>query len=376
MSETIAAISVPMNDLSLQYRQLKEEVDLALNEVIEDTAFILGPKVQAFESSYATYQGVDHCVGVSNGTDALKLALRAGGIGPGCEVVTTPFTFGATVEAIVEVGAKPVMVDIEESYYTLDVDLLDGSLSSKTRAIIPVHLYGHPADLSPILDIARKRDLLVVEDAAQAHGARYRGQLVGSIGHVGAFSFYPGKNLGAYGDAGGLVTNDDDIARRIRLLRNHGQDPDGKFRYLEPGYNHRMDGFQGAVLQVKLPHLDGWNERRRQVAARYIRNLSDVAGIATPVEADYAYHVYHLFVIRCPSRDDLARDLVRNGVQTAVHYPRPLHLTPAFEGLGYRRGDFPVSERCCDEILSLPMFPELQDEQIDYVCDLVRQYIG
>ena len=376
MSETLTAMTVPMNDLSLQYQQIKEEVDLVLNEVIEENSFILGPRVKAFESSYAQYQGVDHCIGVSNGTDALKLALRASGIGVGCEVVTTPVTFGATVEAIIEVGATPVLVDIEEECYTLDVDLLEASLSAKTRAIIPVHIYGHPAELFPIIKVAKERNLLVIEDAAQAHGARYRDQLVGSIGDMGCFSFYPGKNLGAYGDAGGIVTRADDLARKLRLLRNHGQDPNGKFSYLEPGYNHRMDGFQGAVLDVKLPYLDGWNEKRRQIAERYVRNLSSVDGITTPVETDNAYHVYHLFVVRCQRRDELANHLRENGIHTAVHYPHPLHLTPAFCNLGYGSGDFPVSERCCEEILSLPMFPELRNEQIDYVCEKMYQFLG
>jgi dTDP-4-amino-4,6-dideoxygalactose transaminase len=376
MSETLTTMTVPMNDLGLQYREIKRDVDLALSEVIEENSFILGPQVKAFESSYARFQGVDHCIGVSNGTDALKLALRACGIGAGCEVVTTPFTFGATVEAIVEVGATTVFVDIEEDHYTLDVEQLAASLTGNTRAILPVHLYGHPADLLPITKTASERDLLVIEDASQAHGARYREQRVGSIGDIGCFSFYPGKNLGAYGDAGGVVTRSDDLAREVRLLRNHGQDPDGKFSYLVPGYNHRMDGFQGAVLDVKLPHLEGWNEKRRQNAARYIRNLSSADGVTTPGETDNAHHVYHLFVVRCDQRDDLADFLRKWGIQTAVHYPLPLHLTPAFDNLGYGAGDFPVSERCCQEILSLPMFPELQDDQIDYVCEKIHQFVG
>ena len=376
MSETLTTMTVPMNDLGLQYRQIQKEVNLALSEVIGETSFILGPKVNAFESSYAHYLGVDHCIGVSNGTDALKLALRACGVGVGCEVITTPLTFGATVEAIIEVGATAVFVDVEEDYYTLNVEQLRTSLTGKTRAIIPVHIFGHPADLLPIMELARERDLLVIEDASQAHGARYRDQLVGSIGDVGCFSFYPGKNLGAYGDAGGVVTRSDDLAQEVRLLRNHGQDPNGKFSYLVPGYNHRMDGFQGAVLDVKLPYLDGWNEKRRQIADRYRRNLSAADGITTPGEADAAYHVYHLFVVRCERRDDLADYLREWGIHTAVHYPHPLHTTPAFGNLGFSPGDFPVSERCCEEILSLPMFPELRDDQVDYVCEKIHQFLG
>ncbi len=377
MTDTILGRqSVPMNDLSLQYKQIKPEVDKALSEVIRNNSFILGAKVTEFESAFAAFTKAKHCLGVSNGTDAIKLALRAGGIGTGDEVVTTPFTFGATVEAIVEVGAKPVLVDIEDSFYTIDVERLKTVVSSKTRAVIPVHLYGHPAEMQPVIELATEQDLLVIEDASQAHGALYRGDVVGSIGDMGTFSFYPGKNLGAYGDAGGIVTNDDELAHRLRLLRNHGQDPNDKFSYLEPGYNHRMDGFQGAVLGVKLPYLKNWNQKRRDVASRYLRNLATADGLVLPVEAEHTRHVYHLFVVRHPRRDDLGRFLTEHGVDNAVHYPHPLHLTPAFSSLGYTKGDFPVTERCCGEIISLPIFPELEDEQIDYVCEKIHRFAG
>lgn len=371
----MAEIHVPMNDLRLQHAQLKGEMEAVLAQVVQSCAFISGPQVQAFEQAFAAYQGVKHCIGVSNGTDALKLALQAVGVGRGDEVLTSPHTFAATIEAICEVGARPVLVDIEAHHYTLDVAQLAAQFSERTRAIIPVHIYGHPVDMDPLLALAAARGVAVIEDAAQAHGARYKGRLAGAMGQVGCFSFYPGKNLGAYGDAGGLVTQDDGIAQKLRLLRNHGQDPGRKFYYLMPGYNHRMDGFQGAVLKVKLPHLDQWNERRRQIAARYAAVLGDVPGLVLPAEADWARHVYHLYVVRVPDRDQLAAELKKKGIDTAVQYPHPLHLTPGYEFLGYREGSLPACERACRQILSLPMFPELKDDQVDYVAEQLRRLL-
>lgn len=367
-------LQVPMNDLRLQHAQLKAEVDAALAQVIEKCSFILGPQVQEFERAFAAYHGVKHCIGVSNGTDALKLALRAAGVGGGDEVITTPHTFAATVEAICELGARPALVDIEPRHFTIDARQVEARITARTRAIIPVHIYGHPADMDPLLALARQRGLALIEDAAQAHGARYQGRLAGTMGLAGCFSFYPGKNLGAYGDAGGLLTQDDELAERLRWWRNHGQVPGKKFFYQELGYNHRMDGFQGAVLGVKLPHLDRWNERRRQVAARYGEALQEVEELVLPAEADWAFHVYHLYVVRAPDRDRLAAWLKQAGIDTAVQYPHPLHLTAAYESLGHREGDFPECERACREILSLPMFPELRDEQVDYVADQIRCY--
>ena len=367
---------VPMNDLKLQYQQLQPEMDAALAEVIQNCSFILGPQVAGFEEAFADYNDVRHCVGVSNGTDALKLALWALDIRPGDEVITTPHTFGATTEAICEVGATPVFADIEETYYTIDADQVEQRVTDRTRAIVPVHIYGHPADMDPLLALAAERGLAVVEDAAQAHGARYKERLAGSMGRVGCFSFYPGKNLGAYGDAGGLITDDDELAARLRQLRNHGQDSGRKFWYRELGCNHRMDGLQGAALHTKLPHLDAWNRRRRQVAARYAEGLGDVDALTLPAEAAYAHHVYHLYVVRAPDRDSLAAGLKKAGIETAVQYPHPLHLTDAYASLGYVEGDLPVCEQACRDIISLPMFPDLADEQVDYVIEEVRRLLA
>ena len=368
-----AIMQVPINDLKIQYGQIKGEIDAVLAEVIENCSFILGPQVQAFEEAYASYCGVEHCIGVSNGTDALKLALAVAGVGPGDEVITTSHTFGATVEPILQIGARPVLADIEPDYFTLDIGKVREKITDRTRAIIPVHIYGQVADMDPFLELAKERDLAIIEDAAQAQGAKCRGRRAGSMGQMGCFSFYPGKNLGAYGDAGGITTSDDALAGRLRQLRNHGQVPQKKFFYQELGYNHRMDGFQGAVLGVKLPYLDGWNQRRREVAARYDEGLKDLEQVRIPAVAEYGEHVYHLYVIRVPDREELAAALKQQGITTAVQYPYPLHLTEAFSSLGYGQGDLPVCEQACEEIISLPMFPDLTETQIDYVIEKVRQ---
>ena len=365
---------VPITDLKVQYDQIKEEIDAAIAGIIDSCGFILGPAVSAFEARFAQYCGVSHCIGVSNGTDALALALKALDVGPGDEVITTPHTFGATIEAICEVGAHPVFVDIDEALYTLDTDQVAASVSDRTRVVIPVHMYGQTADMAPLSSLAAKHGFAILEDAAQAQGARYNDERAGSMGTAGCFSFYPGKNLGAYGDAGGITCNDDGLDARLRRLRNHGMAPGAKFLYQELGYNHRMDGLQGAVLQVKLRHLDEWNERRRSAAARYGEGLAGLDMLKLPVEADYAYHIYHLYVIRAPRRDELAAALSAAGIQTAVHYPNALHLTPAYEFLGHRKGSFPVCEGVCDEILSLPMYPELESGQIDHVIEQVRRF--
>jgi len=376
MTTPPGTLQIPMNDLKAQYDLIRPEIDAAMAEVMQSCSFILGPAVSGFESAYAEYCGVDHCIGVSNGTDALVLALRAAGVGDGDEVITTPHTFGATTEAICHVGARPVFVDVEERHYTMDASLVEGAISDRTRALLPVHIYGHAADMDPLLEIAERRGLMVLEDAAQAQGARYRGRVVGSIGRAGCFSFYPGKNLGAYGDAGGITTNDAQMAESIRSLRNHGQDPRQKFSYSEIGYNHRMDGFQGAVLGVKLQYLDAWNERRRAIADRYREGLAQVSDLVLPDEADGAHHVYHLFVVRAPDREALGQALSSVGIQTAVQYPIPLHVTPAYEFLGCGKGDFPVCERACDEIISLPIFPNLDDAGVDYVVEQIGQFYG
>ena len=369
-------MQIPMTDLKVQYGALKDEIDAALAGVLENTAFILGPAVDRFEQAFAGYHGAKHCVGVSNGTDALKLALCACGVGSGDEVVTASFTFGATVEAICEVGAKPVFVDVEPDYFSLDVSRVEASLTKRTRVILPVHLYGHPVDMDPLLELAEDRGLTVIEDAAQAHGAQYKGRLAGTMGRAACFSFYPGKNLGAYGDAGGLITDDGGLAETVRSLRNHGQDPTRKFWYELLGFNHRMDGFQGAVLDVKLRYLDDWNGLRRQHADRYRELLGGLGRVVLPREAPYAKHVYHLFVMRVPDREALGNALKADGIATGVQYPVPLHLTPAYAYLGYREGDFPVCEKAAGEILALPMYPELTDEQIVYITDKVRAFYG
>lgn len=376
MTPTPGPRQIPMNDLKAQYDLIAAEIDAAMAKVMQSCSFILGPAVADFESAYAEYCGVDHCLGVSNGTDALVLALRAAGVGDGDEVITTPHTFGATTEAICHVGARPVFVDVEKRQFTMDASRVEEAITDRTRALLPVHIYGHPADMDPLLEVAERRGLIVVEDAAQAQGAQYHGRVVGSIGRIGCFSFYPGKNLGAYGDAGGITTNDASLAARLRSLRNHGQDPKQKFSYNELGYNNRMDGFQGAVLGVKLRHLDAWNERRREIAERYREGLAQVSDLVLPEERDGARHVYHLFVVRAPDREALAQALSSVGVQTAVQYPIPLHLTRAYEFLGHGKGDFPVCERACDEIISLPIFPDLDDTGVDYVVEQIGQFYG
>ncbi len=363
-----------MNDLRLQYAQIETEIGAALNEVLAGCSFILGPQVESFEKAFAAYCRAEHCIGVSSGTDALRLALQAAGVGPGDEVITTPLTFGATLEAIFQVGARPVLADVDPQYYTLNPDEVERALSARTRAIIPVHLYGQAADMDPLLEMAAGRGIAVIEDAAQAQGARYRGRNIGSLGRAACFSFYPGKNLGAYGDAGGITTNDDVLTERLRRLRNHGQARGDKFNYHEIGGNYRMDGFQGAVLDVKLRHLNAWNERRRALALSYGTNLADLDGIVLPAEAEYAHHVYHLYVLRVPDRAALAASLYAAGVETVVQYPHPLHLVPAFAELGYGRGDFPVCEQVCDELLSLPLFPEMREDQVDYVVEAVYRH--
>jgi len=372
-----AIMQVPMNDLSLQHATIQTEIESAVADVIESCGFILGPGVKAFEEAYARFCGVDHCVGVSNGTDALVLTLRTLDVGSGDEVITTPHTFGATAEAICHVGARPVFVDVEDDQLCLDPARVEAAITRRTKVILPVHIYGHPADMEALTEIAGRHGLDVVEDAAQAQGARRGGRTVGAMGRAGCFSFYPGKNLGAYGDAGGITTDDDALAARLRMLRNHGMPLGGpKFHYDELGYNNRMDGLQGAVLGVKLPHLQGWNDRRRQIAQRYRDQLEGVGDLQLPVEADGAQPVYHLYTVRTQQRDALAAYLGGAGVSTAVMYPLPLHLANAYEFLGHGEGAFPVSEEACRRILSLPIFPELADDLVDHVGEQVRAFFG
>ena len=364
---------VPFVDLQAQYRAIKAEVDEAIRRVLDSSAFILGREVEAFERAFAEYVGARECVGVSNGTAALHLALAASGVGAGCEVIVPANTFFATAEAVSTAGATPVFVDCDPVTYNIDAGKIEEVITERTRAVIPVHLYGQPADLDAVAEVAERHDLLVIEDAAQAHGARYKGSRVGARGRAGCFSFYPGKNLGAYGEGGAVVTNDSDVARRLRLLRDHGSEQ--KYRHEIVGYNFRLEGIQGAVLGVKLKYLDDWNALRRQHAARYRELLAPLAGsIVLPREADYAEHVYHLFVVQTDARDSLQRYLSAAGVQTGIHYPVPVHLQPAYASLGYKEGDFPNAESQSRRVLSLPMFAELTGRQLKYVADALADF--
>jgi dTDP-4-amino-4,6-dideoxygalactose transaminase len=370
-------MTVPFVDLKAQYRAIKAEVDEAIQRVLDTSAFVLGREVEAFERAFAEYVGARECVGVGNGTAAIQLALTACGVGPGDEVIVPANTFFATAEAVSTAGAVPVFVDADPDSYTIDVNKIEAAVTERTRAVLPVHLYGQPADLDPVFEIAARHNLSVIEDAAQAHGALYRGRRVGALGRVGCFSFYPGKNLGAYGEGGAVVTDDSEVARRVRLLRDHGSER--KYRHEIVGYNSRLEGIQGAVLAVKLAHLDRWNELRRAHAARYAELLDglDRAGtLALPRESEYARHVYHLFVVQTDARDRLQTHLSAAGVQTGIHYPVPVHLQPAYAALGHRPGDFPEAEAQSRRVLSLPMFAELTGEQIARVVEAVGSFCG
>jgi dTDP-4-amino-4,6-dideoxygalactose transaminase len=360
-------------DLKAQFQTVREDVLAALAEVAESTAFVLGPKVQAFEEAFADYIGARHCVAVNSGTSALHLALLGAGVGPGDEVITVPMTFIATSWAISYIGATPRYVDVDPQTLTMDVAQVRGAITSKTKAILPVHLYGQPADVEPLLEIANAHGLSLVEDVAQAHGAKYHGRSAGSIGQSGCFSFYPGKNLGAYGEGGAITTSDDAIAERLRALRDHAQSQ--RYHHNEIGFNYRMDAFQGAVLEIKLKHLEAWTEARRRLAERYRELLADLP-LQLPREALGRRHVWHLFVVRHPQRDRLRAALAEDGVQTGLHYPIPLHLQQAYAHLGHRRGDFPVTEAISDECLSLPLFPEMTDAQQDLVVASLRRALS
>lgn len=364
---------VPFVDLPAQFRALKPEIDAAVAKVFDKAQFILGPAVAEFERDFAAFCQTSDAVGVNSGTSALHLALLAAGVGPGDEVITVPFTFVATVAAIEYAGAKPVFVDVEPEFLTMDPATLEAAITPRTKAIIPVHLFGQPADMDPIMAIARTHNLVVIEDACQAHGSEYKGRRCGSIGQIGCFSFYPGKNLGAYGEGGAVVTSDPDVAKKIRLLRAWGEETryEHKFR----GFNYRMDGVQGAILGVKLRHLDAWTEARRRNAAEYGRRLAETSA-ELPRERPGVRHVYHLYVVRLRQRDAWRERLSEAGVQTGVHYPIPVHLQPAYHDLGYTAGAFPVCERAAGEVLSLPMFPELTDAQIGEVALALRASVG
>ena len=365
---------IPFVDLKAQYDSIKDEIDNAIQNVLNTTSFIMGEELKKFEVEFARFCNAKYAIGVANGSDALILALRACGIGKGDEVITVPHTFISTTEAISNVGGKVVFVDIDPKTYTIDITKIEEKINERTKAIIPVHLYGQPADMDLIMKLAKKYNLKVIEDAAQAHGAEYKGEKVGSSGDVGCFSFYPGKNLGAYGDAGMVVTNNEEIVEKVKLLRNHGRITK-KYEHDIEGYSSRLDNLQAAILRVKLRHLNKWNESRRGNAGRYNELLSNINGIITPYEADYAKHVYHLYVIRAEKgRDRLRKELKSKGVATGIHYPIPLHLQPAYNYLGYKRGDFPVTEKASQEILSFPMFAELTNEQIEGIVKLIKNH--
>ncbi len=362
---------IPFFDLKIQYHAIRDELNAAVARVLERGAFILGEEVASFEQEFAAYCGVSHAVGVGSGTDALQLALRACGIGPGDEVITASFTSVATVAAIELTGARPVLVDIDPRHYTLDSEKLAAAVTPSTRAVIPVHLYGSPAELELILAVAQQHNLRVVEDCAQAHGAMYRGKKVGAWGHVSAFSFYPTKNLGAYGDGGAMVTDDPELAERVRLLRQYGW----KDRQVSTvkGLNSRLDELQAAILRVKLIHLDEWNAKRRQLALRYQDLLRDT-GLTLPFAPSDSEPVHHLFVVRSPERDSLRAFLSDKGIQTLIHYPLPVHLQPAYSDLGYRPGNLPYSEAAAREVLSLPLYPEMSEDMVEEVCRGIRDF--
>ncbi|MFN8441144.1 MAG: DegT/DnrJ/EryC1/StrS family aminotransferase [Caldilineaceae bacterium] len=368
-----SGLSVPFVDLAAQYASLQPDVDLAMQRVLSKTDFILGQDVDRFEEEFAAYCETSYAIGIDSGTSALEMVLKAYDIGPGDEVITVANTFMATVLSISYVGATPVLVDIDPMTYQIDPEQVLNAITPRTKAIMPVHLYGHPVDMDPILSMAERYGLIVIEDASQAHGARYKGKRAGSLGHAAVFSFYPAKNLGAYGDGGAVVTSDAQVNAKLRMLRNYGQRE--KYHHLMKGYNRRLDTLQAAVLRVKLPRLDGWNEARRQHAKRYTSLLADLDGLVTPpYQAPYAEPVYHIYLIRVKERAQLQTLLNSKKISTGIHYPVPIHLQPAYQDLGYKKGDFPITERYASEILSLPMYAELPNESIDYVADAIHEF--
>ena len=367
-------MKVPFVDLKEQYGSIKEEINNSIINVLESCQFILGPETSSFEEEFARYCGVDYCVGVSSGTDALKYSLISLGISSGDEVITVSNTFIATAEAISQTGARPVFVDIDEKTYNMDIKMLRGAITNKSKAIIPVHLYGQCSDMDDILDVAREYQLKVVEDACQAHGAEYKGKRAGSLGHAAAFSFYPGKNLGSYGEAGAVTTNDIKLYNKVRMIRDHGQS--SKYHHLMEGYNGRLDSIQAAVLRVKLKYIDKWNEERRGIAQLYNEELAKVGGLITQHNPEFCRHVYHLYVIRVKHRDKLREFLSENGIDTGIHYPIPIHLQKAYDFLGIKTGSLHVTEKVSNEILSLPIYPEMNKEMIYYVITKIKEFFA
>jgi len=364
---------ISLVDLTAQYHSIKKEIDTAVLSTLESGHFILGPQVVKFEESIAAYLGVDHAIGLASGTDALVIALRALNIGDGDEVIIPAYTFFATAGTVMSVGAKPVIVDVDPQSYQIDVSKIEAAITPKTKAIIPVHLYGHPAEMNPILEISRKHGLKVIEDNAQGFGAEYLGKKTGSFGDIGCLSFFPTKNLGAYGDGGAVVTNDPALAEQMRMLRAHGW----KKKYYSEmvGYNSRLDAMQAAILQAKFPYLDGWNEKRRELSKRYTEHLAPL-GIVTPVEREWAKHVYHLYIIRTSKRDALQAFLKEKGIASEVYYPLPPHLSVPCRKYGYKEGDFSHAEKAAKETLALPLYPEMSLAQQDEVIAAVKEFIN
>jgi len=364
-------MQVPFLDLKSQYQSIKDEVAIAMQGVLDTCSFIGGEPLEAFERDFAAYCGARYALGIANGTDALHLVLRGLGVGPGDEVITTANSFIASASSIVMAGARPVFVDADSAIYTIDPEAIEAAITPRTKAIIPVHLYGQPANMRPIMEIAERYNLLVIEDAAQAHGADYQGQRVGSIGHAACFSFYPGKNLGAYGDGGAITTNDPELVQRLSELRDHGRI--SKYEHAIVGYNSRLDSIQASILSVKLRYIDAWNRRRQQVAAWYRAALQG-SDLVLPEVRPGSAHIYHLYVVRTNDRSALQRHLAEAGVATSIHYPLPLHLQPAFRDLGYHAGELPNIEAATGQILSLPMFPELTQEQVEWVAAAILAF--
>lgn len=362
---------IPFLDLKAQYRQIKPEIDVAITRAIESAHFVLGPEVDAFEDRFAAYCNVSQCRAVSSGTSALHLALLAAGIGPGDEVITVSMTFVATTAAILYTGARPVFVDVDPVTWTMNPTLIEAAITPRTKAILPVHLHGQIADMDPIVAIAHRYGLVVIEDAAQAHGAEYKGRRAGSIGDLGCFSFYPGKNLGAFGEGGAVVTDNPEFARKISLLRDWGQE--AKYNHVVPGYNYRMDGIQGAVLNVKMDYIESWTEARRSVAADYDRLLEKLP-FERPRPPLHSRHVYHVYAVRLPRRDEALKALQDSGIGVGIHYPVPVHLQKAYADLTYPAGALPVTERLASQFLSLPIYPELNPEQAAEVVSRLERF--
>ena len=359
-------------DLKAQYKSIKPEIDEAIQDVIDNTAFIMGDRLKNFEANFAKAHHVQYCLGTSSGTDSLHLALWALNIGLGDEVIVPVNTFFATAEAVSIAGATPVFVDNDPITFNISISSIESKITPKTKAIIPVHLYGQTADMDPILKIAKKHQLFVIEDCAQSHLETYKGNPTGSMGDIGCFSFYAGKNLGAYGEGGAVTTNDENLMKKMAMIRDHGSSE--KYHHDVIGHNYRLEGLQAAILNVKLKHLEKWNDMRRKNAALYSKYLKDIKQIKLPVIMDYAKHVFHLYVVLAEDRDNLQKYLGENSIYTGLHYPIPLHLQKAYSFLGYSRGDFPVAEKCADEIISLPMYPELTEEEIKYTCEQIAKF--